>query len=78
MAAAPSTSALATITRVVAIALVPFLAVAAVILFAFPARTGELFAWPIEPPLSAAVLGFMLDVPEALRPLLRGQHLLAA
>lgn len=44
------------ITRVVAIVLVPFLAVAAVILFAFPARTGELFAWPIEPPLSAAVL----------------------
>lgn len=28
--------------------------------------------------LSAAVLGFTLDVPEALRPLLRGQHLLAA
>ena len=28
--------------------------------------------------LSAAILGFTLEVPEALRPLLRGQHLLAA
>ena len=28
--------------------------------------------------LSAAVLGFMIELPDALRPLLRGQHLLAA
>ncbi|MBL8304778.1 MAG: hypothetical protein JNM26_18650 [Ideonella sp.] len=28
--------------------------------------------------LSAAILGFRLEVPDALRPLLRGQHLLAA
>ena len=28
--------------------------------------------------LSAAVLGFTIELPDALRPLLRGQHLLAA
>ncbi|MEU1972078.1 hypothetical protein ABZ477_10505 [Microbacterium sp. NPDC019599] len=44
------------LTRWVAIAIVPFLAVAAFLLFAFPERTGELFAWPIAPPLSAFLL----------------------
>lgn len=44
------------VTRIVAVALVPFLVVAAFLLFAFPERSGELFAWPIDPPLSAAVL----------------------
>ena len=44
------------VTRIVAVALVPFLVVAALILFAFPDRLGELFAWQIDPPLSAAVL----------------------
>lgn len=44
-------------TRVVAVAIVPFLVIAAVLLFAFPTRTGELFAWAIDPPLSAFMLG---------------------
>jgi hypothetical protein len=44
------------VTRWVAMAIIPFLVIAAVLLFAFPTRTGELFAWPIDPPLSAFVL----------------------
>ncbi|RZI94200.1 MAG: hypothetical protein EOO67_05110 [Microbacterium sp.] len=43
-------------TRWVAIAIIPFLAVAAVLLFAAPGRSGELFAWQIDPPLSAFLL----------------------
>jgi hypothetical protein len=44
------------VTRVVAIVIVPFLVAAAFLLFVFPERTGELFAWPIAPPLSAYML----------------------
>lgn len=44
-------------TRVVAVVIVPFLVVAAFLLFAFPERTGELFAWAIAPPLCAYMLG---------------------
>jgi hypothetical protein len=44
------------VTRIVAIAIVPFLVIAAILLFAFPDRTGELFAWPITPPLTAYML----------------------
>jgi MFS family permease len=40
-------------TRVVALAILPFLVVAAFLLVVFPERTGELFAWAIAPPLSA-------------------------
>jgi hypothetical protein len=43
-------------TRVVAVVILPFLVIAAFLLFAFPHRTGELFAWPIAPPLSAYLL----------------------
>jgi hypothetical protein len=43
-------------TRVVAIVILPFLVVAAVLLFGLPDRTGELFAWAIAPPLSAYML----------------------
>jgi hypothetical protein len=43
-------------TRIVAAVIVPFLIVAAVLLFVFPRRSGELFAWPIDPPLSAYLL----------------------
>jgi len=43
-------------TRIVAIVIIPFLVIAAILLFGFPARTGELFAWPIDPPLSAYML----------------------
>lgn len=45
-----------TATRWTAIVIVPFLVVAAFLLYAFPTRTGELFAWPIAPPLSAYLL----------------------
>lgn len=43
-------------TRAVAVLVVPFLVIAAILLFVFPSRTGELFAWPISPPLSAYLL----------------------
>ncbi|WP_314505864.1 hypothetical protein [uncultured Microbacterium sp.] len=45
------------VTRVVALVIVPFLVAAAFLLFVFPARTGELFAWAIAPPVSAYMLG---------------------
>jgi hypothetical protein len=45
------------LTRAVAIAIVPFLVVAFVVLYVWPADTGRLFAWPIRPGLSAMVLG---------------------
>jgi hypothetical protein len=45
-----------TVTRVVAVVILPFLVIAAFLLYAFPTRTGELFAWPIDPPLSAYLL----------------------
>lgn len=43
-------------TRWTAVGILPFLVVAAALLFAFPDRTGELFAWAIAPPLSAYLL----------------------
>ncbi|SDH61960.1 hypothetical protein [Microbacterium pygmaeum] len=43
-------------TRVVAAVILPFLLIAAVLLYGFPTRTGELFAWPIDPPLTAYML----------------------
>ena len=44
------------VTRWVAVAIIPFLVAAAFLLFTFPQRSGELFAWQIEPPLSAFLL----------------------
>ena len=44
------------VTRGVAIAIVPFLVAAVFLLFVFPTRTGELFAWPIDPPMTAYLL----------------------
>lgn len=44
------------VTRWVAVFILPFLVVAAVLLYGFPDRTGELFAWPIATPLSAYLL----------------------
>ena len=43
-------------TRVLAWGITPFLAVAVVLLYGFPADTRRLFAWPIAPPLTAMVL----------------------
>ena len=44
-------------TRVVGAVIVPFLVVASVLLYLLPTTTGELFAWTIEPRLSAMFLG---------------------
>jgi hypothetical protein len=43
-------------TRVLGGVIVPFLIVASVLLYGFPTRTDELFAWTIAPPLSAMFL----------------------
>ena len=44
------------LTRVVAVLVLPFLAAAFVLLYLFPADTDRLFAWTIQPPLTAMVL----------------------
>jgi uncharacterized integral membrane protein len=44
-------------TRGVAAVIIPFLVLAFVVLDGWPRETGRLFAWPIEPPLTAMVLG---------------------
>jgi hypothetical protein len=44
-------------TRVVAAVILPFLVVAFVILYLLPGSTAELFAWTIQPPMSAMFLG---------------------
>ncbi|MEX1078391.1 MAG: hypothetical protein WED09_04715 [Homoserinimonas sp.] len=43
-------------TRTVAALVLPFLAVASVLLYLLPRRTDELFAWTINPPLTAMFL----------------------
>ncbi len=43
-------------TRVLAIIIIPFLVAASLMLYLFPARTGELFAWPVQPPMTAMML----------------------
>lgn len=44
-------------TRVLAVLIVPILVVAFGMLYLLPARTGELFAWPIGPQMTAMMLG---------------------
>jgi hypothetical protein len=44
-------------TRAVAVAIVPFLLLAFVVLYFWPGETGRLFAWPIKPPLTPLLLG---------------------
>jgi hypothetical protein len=44
-------------TRAVAIAIIPFLVLAFVVLYFWPGNTGQLFAWPIKPPLTPLILG---------------------
>ena len=46
----------------------PFLVVAAFLLFVFPSRTGELFAWPIKPPLPLIPGHEGVGIVEALGP----------
>ncbi|MCC6612885.1 MAG: hypothetical protein IT320_05355 [Anaerolineae bacterium] len=45
------------ITRALAIIIVPILTVAFGMLYLFPERTEELFAWPLRPSMSAMMLG---------------------
>lgn len=44
-------------TRWLAIGILPFLAVASMLLYLFPSQTDRLFAWTIRPPLTAMFLG---------------------
>jgi hypothetical protein len=44
-------------TRGLAIVIIPFLVAATTILLIWPTKTGELFAWPIQPPMTAMMLG---------------------
>ena len=44
-------------TRVTAVAVVPILLAAGVILYVFPGDTADLWAWPINPPLTALAIG---------------------
>jgi hypothetical protein len=44
-------------TRLLAIFIIPFLIVAWAILYLLPERSGELFAWPIKPSMTAMMLG---------------------
>jgi hypothetical protein len=44
-------------TRVLSLAIVPFLVLAFVVLYVFPGDTDRLFAWTIKPTLTAMVLG---------------------
>jgi hypothetical protein len=44
-------------TRLLAVIIIPFLIVAWFILYLLPERSGELFAWPIKPPMTAMMLG---------------------
>ena len=46
-----------TATRILAAIIVPILAVAFGMLYFFPNHSGELFAWPVKPPMSAMMLG---------------------
>lgn len=45
------------ITCVLAAIIVPILVVAFGMLYLFPERSGELFAWPVRPPMTAMMLG---------------------
>lgn len=44
-------------TRWLAIGIIPFLALAFLILYLFPTETARLFAWEIRPPMTAMMLG---------------------
>lgn len=44
------------ITRVLGAFIIPFLTLAVLILYFFPDQTGERFAWPVKPPLTAMLM----------------------
>ena len=45
------------ITRVLAVIIAPILLAAFIMLYFFPNHSGDLFAWPIKPPMTAMMLG---------------------
>jgi len=60
MAAAPSWTSddrILPVARVLALVIVPILTVAFVMLWVFPASSGQLFSWPIKPEMTAMMLG---------------------
>ncbi len=52
----PYTDRVLPYTRGLAVIVIPFLIVASIILYLFPERSGDWFAWPIKPPLTAMML----------------------
>jgi hypothetical protein len=44
-------------TRLLSIVIIPFLIAAWFVLYLLPDHSGELFAWPVKPPLTAMMLG---------------------
>ena len=52
----PHTDRVLPFTRGLAVIVIPFLIVASIILYLFPERSGDWFAWPIKPPLTAMML----------------------
>ncbi len=55
--ATPHTNGILRTTRWLAVMVVPFMIVASAILYLWPKGTGRLFAWPIQPPMTAMMLG---------------------
>ncbi len=45
------------VTRVLAVIIVPVLVAAFIMLYLFPRNSGQLFAWPVKPMMSAMMLG---------------------
>jgi len=44
------------VTRILGAVVIPFLALAVLILYFFPDQTGQRFAWPVKPPLTAMLM----------------------
>ncbi|MBK9122140.1 MAG: hypothetical protein IPM16_03320 [Chloroflexi bacterium] len=53
----PSLDRVLPVTRVLAIIIIPFLFVAWLVLYLFPDSSGEHFAWPVRPHMTAMMLG---------------------
>jgi len=44
------------VTRILGAVVIPFLALAVLILYFFPDQTGQRFAWPVKPPITAMLM----------------------
>lgn len=53
----PTADRVLRITRVLAVVIIPFLFVAWLVLYLFPDSSGEHFAWPVRPHMTAMMLG---------------------